>query len=140
MKKVKFLILISLALVTMRCNSTKVLTINTHLAIVSATITNTFINRTPGALLQFVVTTNASTTLDSVIYWGIKNPLSITATNNDTIWAQARFVKPIPDRVISESEQSMSAIAPPDTTCFITYHYKEEFNQIKIPTLRLVNE
>ena len=119
-----------------QCSSSKILTINSEIAVIEASKTPNVVNRTPGVQLSFTVVKNKEVQLDSVLYWERKQPLVISHTNKDTVWVTANFRNPTPDREMSKEVIDMSAEKPADTTCVLIYTFQNEPKQLTIPRLK----
>jgi hypothetical protein len=138
MKFPQIFLLILLAASVFQCKPTKIISINTELAIIKATKKPQLIKRIPGALLQFIIVSNKEIELTSVKYWEQKESLKIVKKSNDTIWAEAQFRKPNLQKESIESNTSMSSQKPIDSTCIILYKYKEDNLELIVPKLKLL--
>ena len=138
MKIKQFIISNILLIGLLSCNPNKVVSINETIMVIEATTTPIKINRLPGALLNFTVVSNKEISLDSVYYWEMKKPLAIIKSVGDTIWAKAEVTKPNFAKENIITEQDPSTVRPPDTTCILIYHIKEQSLKIDIPSLKVV--
>lgn len=138
MKNLKIGIIILSIFAFYQCSSSKVISTNADLVVISATKTNSSVNNIPGAQLDFTVVKTKNITLNSVLYWEGKHSLTILKSNKDTIWAMAEIKKPKFTMESLEKEESLNSTPYIDSSCVLIYQLDEKSLRLEIPKLKLL--
>lgn len=134
-KTVQFTSMLFLLFISMQCSTSKVVSINSEIAITEAKSTPIQINNQEGARLNFTILAYKEVSLNSVYYWEKQTPLTIIKENGDTIWAKAEITKPNLAKAMKESTMTPEVVRPVDTTCVLNYTFNGD--KIKLPIPRL---